>query len=72
MTSQRWLTPEETSMSLWYHQMVVIVPSNLHWYRNASLYITGGHNGDGVPDAKGEDIILSAALAMATGILHRL
>ena len=29
MTSQAWLTPEDTSQHLWWHIMVVIVPDNI-------------------------------------------
>jgi PhoPQ-activated pathogenicity-related protein len=31
------------------------------------MYITGGGNGDSYPDPKGEDVVLSSQIAMATG-----
>ena len=75
MTSQNWLTdadfaPESHSRSLWWHILVVIVPNQVTWTRNATLYITGGSNdGTGMPDAKDEDIIIAATLAMANNIV---
>ena len=74
MTSQRWLTDADfsessNSKSLWWHYLVVIVPSNVQWNRNASLWITGGSVTDGSPSADSEDIIVSAALAMSSGVV---
>lgn len=71
MTSQRWLTddvfsPNSNSKSLWWHYLVVIVPDNVQYTRNASLWITGGSVTSGFPSTKDEDILVSAALATAT------
>lgn len=68
MTSQQWLTPEDVSRSVWYHFLVIIIPSKVNWQQNGTLYVTGGNNDD-YPDPKGEDLILASALAMATGML---
>lgn len=80
MTSQQWLTPEafsntSDSGSIWWHILVVIVPDELKYKTNASLYITGWgmpkQNEDGtwsgLPVAKDEDIEVAAALATSTG-----
>lgn len=74
MTSQRWLTDADfsessNSKSLWWHYLIVIVPSNVQWTRNATLWITGGSVTDGPPSADSEDIVVSATLAMASGIV---
>ncbi len=74
MTSQRWLTddvfsPDSDAKSIWWHYLVVIVPENLQYTRNASLWITGGSVTSGFPSARDEDVALSAALATATGTI---
>jgi len=81
MTSQRWLTdadfsPSSQAKSIWWHHLVVIVPDNLQFTRNASLWITGGGQGNGPPSATSEDILVSAALACSvgsiTGVLYQI
>jgi PhoPQ-activated pathogenicity-related protein len=77
MTSQRWLTDADfadksESKSLWWHYLVVIVPSTIKYTQNASLYITGGDNSLGsgnLPTAKDEDVVLASALSMSNGIV---
>ncbi len=78
MTSQQWLTPDDVTHSIWWHQLVVIVPTNLNLETrsNATLWITGGGNNcadcgsqDAWPKATDEDIWISAALAMGTGTI---
>ncbi len=74
MTSQRWLTDADfsessQSKSIWWHYLVVIVPDEVKWNRNASLWITGGNQGNGPPSADSEDIVVSAALATSTGLI---
>ena len=72
MTSQQWLTPEDSSRSIWWHQLVVIVPSNLNpeFSKNATIWLTGGNNEvSGWPDNHDEDIATTAALAMGNGII---
>ena len=78
MTSQQWLTPEafsntSESGSIWYHMLVVIVPDNVDYTRNATLYITGGStpnvDGSGLPDAKNEDIRVASTLAMNSNVI---
>jgi hypothetical protein len=46
MTSQQWLTPEDfsntsSSNSIWYHILVVIVPDEIKYKSNGSLYVFG-------------------------------
>jgi len=73
MTSQRWLSDADFSESseagsIWWHMLVVIVPDNVKYYHNASMWITGWGMG-GMPTAEDEDIVLAAALAMGTGTI---
>jgi len=74
MTSQAWLTPADFSNtsdsgSIWWHIMVVIVPDEIKYKNNGSLYITGGSMGSALPDAKDEDIIVATALASGSGVI---
>eukprot|EP01034_Spumella_vulgaris_P036549 gene36549-45070_t len=74
MTSQAWLTdadfsPDSEAKSIWWHYIVVIVPDEVKWTRNASLWITGGNNNNSPPGKDSEDIILAAALATSTGCI---
>ena len=64
MTSQRWLTDEDTTRSLWWHYLVVIVPSNYNpsTARNATLWITDGNNDDPVPNRFNYNMILASEM----------
>jgi len=84
-TSQKWLEPEDFNFSwcggrqighVWFHTLVVVVPSNLRnpYPTNLEglLYMTGGNN-DGakqtIPAAKDEDVMVVSSLAMQTGTI---
>jgi PhoPQ-activated pathogenicity-related protein len=73
MTSQRWLTDADFSEgsqsgSIWTHFLVVIVPDNLKFTNNATLWITGGNTGS-MPHQGDEDITVCASLATNTGMI---
>ena len=72
MTSQKWLNDEDYSpnsegKSIWWHMMVVIVPDEINWKNNGTLWITGHGMGYKPTSELDEDIALAAALAMGTG-----
>lgn len=74
MTSQRWLTdadfaPNSDIKSIWWHYLTVIVPNEVRYPNNGTLWITGGSVTDGAPSADMEDIVTAAALAMETGVI---
>jgi PhoPQ-activated pathogenicity-related protein len=74
MTSQRWLTdadfaPTSNAKSIWWHWLIVIVPDEIKFKQNASLWITGMGMSQSVPDPQSEDVALSAALAVTTGTI---
>lgn len=74
MTSQQWLTdadfaPNSPSKSIWWHYLVVIVPEEVSFTRNATLWITGGSVTSGFPSPSDEDIVVSAALATSVGMI---
>mmetsp|Transcript_25094 Transcript_25094/g.47164 ORF Transcript_25094/g.47164 Transcript_25094/m.47164 type:complete len:523 (+) Transcript_25094:89-1657(+) len=69
VTSQQWLTPEDVDRSVWWHYLMVIIPSNVNWQRNASMYVTGWSNTDGYPTAADEDIRVASALSVGAGTI---
>lgn len=74
MTSQKWLNDEDYSpnsegKSIWWHMMVVIVPNEINWKNNGTLWITGHGMGYKPTSELDEDIALAAALAMGTGCI---
>lgn len=70
MTSQQWRDASEVSISIWTHQLVVIVPDNIRFNTSAGLYVTGNSNNNpGVPSATDEDILVSAILATSNGLV---
>jgi PhoPQ-activated pathogenicity-related protein len=74
MTSQRWLTDADFAensevKSLWWHYLVVIVPDNLQWKANGTLWITDGTQHSSLPDAHNYNVALAAGLALTTGTI---
>jgi len=67
VTSQKWMTDSDTSHSIWWHYLVVIIPNEVDTSRTnwGLLYVTGGDNTDGYPSAKSEDLRVSSQIAMA-------
>ena len=72
MTSQTWLTSQDSDRSIWWHILVVIVPKKIQHTDFGFLWITGGnnkHGGGGGYDEKNEDIIVGAYQAVHNGIV---
>jgi PhoPQ-activated pathogenicity-related protein len=69
VTSQQWLTPEDVTQSIWWHVMCVIVPDNVKYKQNATMWVTGWSNTASLPTAHDEDIFLAASLAMNSGTI---
>lgn len=69
VTSQKWLTDSDCDRSLWWHYLMVIIPENVNWQRNASMYVTGGSNTAGFPTEDDEDIRVAAALSVGAGTI---
>jgi PhoPQ-activated pathogenicity-related protein len=70
MTSQLWLTPEDSTQPVWWHILVVVVPETVVHTDKAILWITGGDNDEDsspVPAATDEDMVVTANLAVNTG-----
>ena len=69
MTSQKWLTSADVDRSVWRHWLVIVIPHSINMSNNAGLlYITGGgnENPEGYPGSDGEDLLLTAELAVAS------
>ena len=76
LTSQAWLTEADWGAewggkdAQWWHVMYIITPSVVTHADWRSLYITGLNNKDPIPSATGEDLAITAALAMSTGQVY--
>lgn len=68
MTSQQWLTPEDSSRSIWWHNVFVCVPKVIKDPTRATLYITGGSN-EGPPSTGNEDTDVTTAICLETGVV---
>ena len=69
MTSQAWLTPEDSSQPIWWHWLVIIIPHDVVVNRSSALlYITGGDNRDttihGAPSDHSEDLLIASNVAV--------
>jgi PhoPQ-activated pathogenicity-related protein len=64
VTSGNWLDKSRVDITVWTHQLLVVVPDNMTITNRAALYITGGCNNAGPPKADDEDLLLTATLAV--------
>jgi PhoPQ-activated pathogenicity-related protein len=70
VTSQTWLSEDEVSISVWTHNLAIIVPDDLRVTDQALMYMTGWDNdGDNTPSPTSEDIILASTLATKTHVI---
>ena len=70
MTSQAWLDHSLVDRVVWTHQLVVVIPDTIRYNGTALMYITGGGNKNpGPPSATDEDLLCTALLAMANGVV---
>ncbi|XP_072027742.1 autocrine proliferation repressor protein A-like [Amphiura filiformis] len=65
MTSQKWLTDNDSDRSIWWHYLMVTIPDEVRYPDAAYMYITGGGNG-GPPDPLGDDEVLFTSLTAAS------
>ena len=69
-TSQQWLTPEDTSRSVWWHLLVVVVPEHVEVQDTALLWLAEGHNDeDTLQDITNKDLFVAANIATSTGMV---
>ncbi|PIK49439.1 putative autocrine proliferation repressor protein A-like [Apostichopus japonicus] len=72
MTSQTWLTPQESSQPVWWHYLIIMVPDVVLYSDTAFVYITGGSNRipSSPPDPlKDDEAILLSKAALKTGMV---
>lgn len=69
MTSQRWLTDNDTDRSIWWHYLVVNIPDKFDSQMENSgfLFIDGGSNTDSAPDPTNTFVEFMALVADSTG-----
>jgi len=66
-TSQQWLTPEDSSRSIWWHYLVIIVPKEIKYPDQSFLWIASvnaGNMEDDMPSALQPDILLAGDFAV--------
>lgn len=71
LTSQTWLTAEDSSQPVWWHVLAIIVPDNLSDKASSycGLWVTGGKNNGALPQVTDEDMLVSGALAVGQGVI---
>ena len=72
MTSQRWLTDADfvansPGKSIWWHILIVIVPDQIRFKNNGTLYIKG--YGMGIPPNNVKDVVLTTIMACSVGTI---
>lgn len=65
------MTEADSSRSLWWHYLVVIIPDNVKEKDKdfAFLWITDGSNTDAIPKWSNYNIIIASRIACETGIV---
>lgn len=67
MTSQKWLTQNDSSQPVWWHYLYVAVPDAITRPNHGSLYISNGGNSDNfVPDIGSDEFIQFITLMAAS------
>jgi len=70
MTSQTWLSDEQTRDTLWWHWLTIVVPNNVQ-HKTGLLWIGGGSSNDSLPPSP-QPLVVKAALetSSVTAFLH--
>eukprot|EP00057_Strongylocentrotus_purpuratus_P015135 XP_011669609.1 PREDICTED: autocrine proliferation repressor protein A [Strongylocentrotus purpuratus] len=70
MTSQKWLTYNDSDSAIWWHYLTITVPDKLTHPGHAALYVTGGSNRGGPPDPlKDQETLLTSFMAVGAGCI---
>lgn len=70
MTSQTWLTPADVDRTVWWHQLVIIVPDKVTHPHHAAIYVSGdGNDATSAPKNTSEDIVVASFLATTTSTI---
>jgi PhoPQ-activated pathogenicity-related protein len=69
MTSQTWLTSNDSDRSIWWHFMAVVVPETLRFSNVGVVYVTGNSNTDPIPTSLNEDEALCISVALADQVI---
>jgi len=66
-TSQQWLTPEDSSQSLWWHLLIIVIPKEIQYPDTPFMWITGGNNdNDDIPKPLDTDLLVTGDVAVQT------
>ena len=66
-TSQQWLTSDDSSQSIWWHILVIVIPNEVRYPNSPFLWITGGDNDDDpIPKVASQDMIVVGDFAVQT------
>ena len=61
------VAPQDSSRSIWWHTLVVIIPSDVQYPNTPFLWIAGGSNdNDDIPEPTDEDSIVAGTFAVGT------
>ena len=69
MTSQTWLTANDSDRSVWWHYMAVVVPDELDYKSNGVIWVTGNSNTDSIPTGLNEDEALCISIALGDKVV---
>lgn len=69
MTSQRWMSAQQVSCSLWSHHLVIVTPKIVLHKKTAILAIAGGNNLNFSPSIKDRELLLAGSIASRTNSL---
>nr|XP_054762652.1 autocrine proliferation repressor protein A-like [Lytechinus pictus] len=68
MTSQKWLTYNDSDSAIWWHYLTITIPDNLTHPEYAAIYVTGGSNNGGPPDPlKDAETLFTSLMAVGSG-----
>lgn len=69
MTSQKWMTENVTSRSIWWHYVSVVVPKDVVYTDTALVWIDEGGNDDKPPTETDLFLAIATALSVSTGVI---
>ncbi|XP_072181379.1 autocrine proliferation repressor protein A-like [Diadema setosum] len=70
MTSQKWLTYNDSDSAIWWHYLTITIPHRLISTEHAFLFITGGSQHSSPPDPRSDnEVRRTSNIALGAGIV---
>ncbi|XP_054763349.2 autocrine proliferation repressor protein A-like [Lytechinus pictus] len=70
MTSQKWLTYNDSDSAIWFHYLTITIPEHIVSPEHAFLFITGGSTKSSPPDPRTDkEILRTSNIALGAGIV---